>query len=1775
MTFKPQYGFWAKDTLTETGGAIYSNPDRFFITDGATVMIPDNYTGNTFSYNGGPWVSPPFWCIENKLDTWSDISSSIGHYTGITGSVSFLGNLSGQGVVTEVPSMLAGWGPGTAYPTGAIDGQYAACLGVGGIGTSNWPCPDGGAYYQQTYEFEVRTYGENASGHSLSGLGLSGMLRPSFFASNSNDLLGHDEFIIIEPLLDGVRVHNKSGAFLPVNLSGAARKMRIGIEWGGSAKGDSATDVIVSLSDGTSLYVKDCAKSGALATDHTAIWGCPPMFTGASTPTFSSDFGASTFFDLSHSYDEEGLTGIAGFTGKAMWDNVKLNLTGLYINEPELDTPSYASITSETIRTPEWTPNKSMQRYVGAWITSLPGSGNSSTNVDIEYKYPSDIYGGTGWQTHSEVSPVIISGLSSLTSPSGLAGSYYIDMSSIPVYPAPFENSVRFLITATPNGNQPPSIDEIFTIGQPTESYASFHPNWKMSSLPQGIQVSVNEEVFLTTPPNKHIYDDVYIENESNLSGLAIGSPLSGVDQEGNVSGEIKSILFPNGLGVIKSDNGFYKNPVWRNFQEIESFTGLWYSPAYTKISTGVYQGDLLDSYTYHPTGWSDEPYGGTTGIASVNLDVVEFETVNGDTLLAQYVDVYSFTGSSSDVIGIQTASIGINTGASSAIGVIEGVIEIPYGRGVWATIHEGATEHKYFLDGSHYRTPGSFSIAAHLDSDRSSVAPDVHASFGFPARSSVPAGLDSDKWGEWTTSISRFGHDQFVLYGLTGRLVDHSYFSYSGITGYHGRTTALDDTLDVLTGSSFSTFTGFNYGGVESDCFIFEGHVKPYGLTGAVGSSGLIASCNVTGYNPSSGLVGQAEIWLHSDGHIAGQATFAVCNASYGRSGFPLPTGIGANYALGSNTYSFEIDGSKGPKIAWGQWNHIGFAMEQLVMGDTYSGFNQPLLIGDGDKITHGARSSKCYLTLNNEVAGVMEIGPNTRASRLTSTVGVVHGVLPTGANSIASQTWPTINTWAPALNNGTLAERELIVGRDIVGEWDHFRFGVRDRLDLYSDVIIEGGKSHSPTFTPDDGLKVITPISGDYGHMEYAHIFRLDYGTHAPFWDEGYAPCHLRMYDYDNLSGGGIEGYNMKSKDFISQIDGPKGRPAVRLGPGAGLRFNASRWDENMFNGTGSYHHRETTLSISTLYTGALQQLGDTFEKTNANSCFVWGAYVKPFAFPTGEMIADIFAMDLYDTDNLYGHGQAFLGFNSIGELVFGTRVNSNQTHNNSFGPFTGGLIETGSWTHIGLESRLHYSATQAVGDPGMDLYVDGQLELSVDLSTTATSSSAYSGVPFGMPTGVNSPHAIIRIGGSAPVTGVTPRSFRWDYTDIGISEAFMGYKTVTGDRHIDFARLATASGSTMTGHAEKVFSDYTDQVSTVYGAGSLYTGVFIYPATSFDEAGIKMLWVTAAGGNSWEGLLKGGMALFGDGTFVNGQSYYATYDDSSSDEVLGGTDSPIQFVNKVPPHAINLALISSKGWNSDMVVSLFDMSDNSYANVTHQSHNDLSIGNFTGIDQDVDAQSTTQWTGLVSDDIYGTDIRVSSYAIDGPTAHIGYFAHLIGGEERGVYINTSTAHINATGDTGNYLNNLDRIRQSIQIRKENGNSIPFEDFPYDIIATPYSPLSDMSGLAGNDIIGFGTGYNSSEANADNVFTVILIAEHQTIDKTVFIHYPSKEYEDGTINLQASDIYNPIPLMKEQVDVVGLSGEVSPKTGGFSVTNNGPGKGNMIYIWGGNLDV
>lgn len=1821
MSFYPQNSFWSSDDLTISGGATIDNAD-YKIVDGVMKYIPNNFSGQVTTWDSGPWIGPQLWCIENGLDTYAGTTEDINIYTGTTGLVYFSDYGEGQALITEIPSLTTGaWYPGlSAYPTGFGVFQPGACALIGKVGFADYPCENGGspgAEYKHTYDFDIRVFeGENPQVQNTDGLGLTGLLYPSVVIGSFNFGLSSDEVVIVEPRPDGIRVHNKSGAFLPADMTSKARRVRIAADLGSLEKGSNKSDLYIGLDDGTSMYVPDCGRimTGAFSQDVTVSFGAPPLYGGgpgsigsashANAP-FSTEGPNTTFFtDLTPILDPLGISGIAGFSGRTMWDNLKVNMFEAVLKHPANELPAYATEATGTIYTDEWKVNPESNGYLGAWVSWKGGVGDSRTTVEAQYyKYQSN---GNGIWTSVPETLTTISGFGDGSSSTvGLEGKRFIDLTRVPFYSVPNVNQIRFKCQGIPNGFPVPEIDDFFIVASNPAKEAEFHPNWKLSTIPQTIRVNAKEDKFFNEPYPAHHYDEIYFHNELGLKNLPVSTQLEGVNQTGGPTGFIRTnadIFDFTAKGFQSSDASYYDAPAWKNFAMQGAYTGTWDSSSFSAVSTGIFDGDILDHLSYYPTNADYEE--GTSGIAQVILDVEEYTSLNGDLAYAQHVTVYDYTGAADEnnIYGVVYNQIEIPATPQKVMAVVEGTIQIPNGPGVYCRMMDQDSQVDYFLDGKNYREPGRFAFARYVDSDRTSVSTGNYIAFGVKPRPGLAESItEADKWSGWVDAINTHAADKFILFGTNGYIADHSWAEYGGISGHNYRHTPLDNSILFHTGLNWEALEDLNNGmqPPATDSFLMEGWFKPYGITGTNATSGLLFSCGNPNYNGVTNL-GVCSVYLHTDGRLSAISDFAGSHSSWGISGgrYYYMGKVGSNtYLSTGETDPVILDESTSPKVKWGEWNHIGFVMDQKIMGDTFSGMNQPFLHGEEEAMLHGARAQNIYLTLNGKVCALQSFAASPYTKRLASSPDS-SSIFPYGTDDNASQAWPSILCMGLCSDGVTsedtylsnIVDRQLTLGKEVMCEMDHVRFGIRDRADLRSDVIIKGAKEHLPTFVPYDAPKVAKPETGSFRHMETVHIYRMDYDGSYPYWDEGYSPVPMFFENHD-LVDGEIENYGLDSSSFVTTVEGPKGRNAVRLGPGANLKLEHSVFDTVLSIGTGSWTMVTDTYALSAADDAAIRLLGERFEDRHSNSRYAAGGYFKLHRYPesASPVVMDIITTDFRQINGAYGQSQIYLGVDHTGAAVFGTRKSFDTTNSSCIGPFTGNTkLELETWYHIGFDANLAETPSDPEnegGYPFFKVYIDGELDSDKELNLVnpddlPTPAGPNSGVAFAFPT-PSTNNGTTRIGGSVPV-GQADRPFRYDYGDISVADFFYSMPFTRVNGSVDWANFAAPSGEEITGHGEKAFVDITTEIAEIYGTGdngnaSPYTGQFVYPATNFTGGGQKLLFVTAAGGNDWEGILKAGMALFGDGNFMDAQSYYAIYEGGNSDDVLGSTDSPIQIGQTVPPLGINLALISNREWSSDTAVTTFDLSDENFNNITNKFLGSTTIGQFGSLDNTL-AGDSNPWNALVSSEIDSQDIRVSSLAIESPKAgseHIGYFCHLIGGEDKGMYLPNAFSHVDATGSTGNYLSNLQRVRDAISIKNVNGDNIPFEKFPFTVIASPYGPDKDISAITGENALGFGTGYNTDLSNDNGTFTVVLVAEEQTIGETVFIHYPSIAYSDGKINLQDSEVYNPAPTMRRQIDVYTASGVLDPGTGYYTIGTNGLAKNNTVYIWWGDLNV
>lgn len=1830
MTFHPQYSFWGIETFKDPEGATFEvAPDGTQLVGyfgGVAMEMPNHTTGNYVTYDGGPWKKVANWCIETTMDSYTGLADHLHQQVG-TGGLLYQGTgMGGQGWITESPDLNTGaaWQTGTyAWQTG----QHSA-IAIAGLSAS-YPCA-GGSLGHMTTEFDVQVYsGENYFPTDKTGEGYTGVIGPSFIPNWVNVIpSAPGRFGIVEMRPDGIKVHGRSGAFLPADMTGKMRRVRVGVNFGDAffqAKAPTS-NITVALEDGSSIFVHEPTRDTAfLQVAFQAAFGMLSMTGGGDVAkpaneqarwtghnTLAND-GCFSFVDY---HDPLGMTGWAGFSGKAMWDNIKITTLENALNPPTGEQVIDYHAQPQSLTTAPWHIHPNAQGYLGAWVDYLPGSGASTMSVTVQHLAPSGSYSLSDWVDSPDTETLIITGQGSAPNHESTA---YIDLTNVPLFGAPHDNQIRYQIEFTPvNDAPPPACETIVTVGEHPVKQAEFHPNWKMSALPQDIFVSVDEEVFLNTPSQPDHQDQWFFHNEGGAAELLVGAHITGskVGVSGGVYPGIVGLSSveptpPTGK-LARVDDGVFGLPAWANHSPVGSgFTGQWHTQGTYHMSTGIYQGTLLDTYTHFPLDNIDSYTGLSTSLMTVSTEVLDYVGLEGETVPVQKVNVQGWSTDDANhanlAVGIAQDSIGIPTGAIQPIvGIYEGVIQITKGPGVQVTIADDHARHTYYLDGHNYRDPQTFRVATMLTGDRSAERTGNWIAFGCTPRNAEPTGLDTGLWKDWIDTVEEHAEDEFLIYNLTGWTADHTMVIMSGIDGdTNGQPIGLDRDFIFNSGGTFEDNAGLlPYQPVDRESFLVEGWVRPYGITGntqaGTTNSGMLWEFANRQEEPGNGgysLEG-LQVWLHNDGNVKCLFNTAMGPASLGTTGYNTGfSGCGINSVgkaeMGAGD-PFTLD-SQGKTLTWGQWNHIGLCMDIRAMGDTFSGANQPLLFDEEDELTHGARISRAYLLVNGEPVDHQELSVDTYAGRHRIDGGHVAPGLPSTGSPAAA--WPPIPRWKTALyatdgssTVNTVHDRRVTLGSGVIGDFDHVRFATRGKVDTYADVALLGAKAGPPTFQPWNAPKCPVPESGKFFHMEFAHIFRLDYGSDYFGWDEGYSPNHLHIR-HESLSDEQIENYGVNSDLFISRVEGPKGRDGVRVGPGATLKMEWSSWDERIFNGTGSIFLATAARPYTDDMLDSATGQGDKYKRTSANSHVRVGGWVKPHRWPDGsdDLVMDLFTLDERHSDANYGGGQLYVGVNNTGALVYGTRRAWNPEGQRAVGPFTGGPIPSGEWTHIGLDANLHETPEHDEGvKPYIRLYISGELNTGSNLgmSLVGASNDPYTGAGFGYAgwlDGALGHESVWRFGGLPPVN-VTDRDWLYQYCDCSFSEIVVGYSIDEGDpSQWDWAKFAT-TGDNFTGKADVAYQDLTNEIGRVIGTGntsqSLATGVFTYPETPFADAGLKAIWVTA-GANDFEKLFFGGMVLFGDGNFMNAQSYYAIYENDNAAQVLGTTDSPIQIASNVPDNGINLALIANREWSVDASLSAFDLSDENPANTTNKHLGDLHVefGSDGKITDEL-ISDPNDWWGLGTLELDSDDIDLTSFSLEHPdmsNERAGFFCHLLGGVDRGVYIPNAVNHLDATGATGDYLANVQKIRDSIQPRDVDGLKIAYEDFPFSVICSPYAPDVDLTvaGLTGGaERMGFGTGFVTGEANDNGTFTVMVVANHQSIGQSVFLHYPSIDYEDGTVNLQDSEVYNPVPLMRRQVNVADISGHLQPKTGYYTQAKGASQSQYSTYVWFGELE-
>lgn len=1886
MSFNPQYYTWSQETFNASGAAVYSDSSSYRIENGVAKLI----SAQVPYWSDGPWDTISGWSDTNGMNSLSGVQSDFEVFesTGLSGLVS--GEFGNGTLMYGAASYTDVRGTVKDLANRYVSGEFAAAVytltGDHAVVNSSTAKENFKLTLQLKYRSDLPQINEAAPFYITSGQqnsdgstswttdvdkfndtrGLTGFLSQGVLIHRGSDFA----FIELGPVGTRMIGPGVSGYANPnMTAQGGLKEIRISVDY---------PQITVMHENGQTLYAASGFahkyNAGGAPADlqaHISL-GAFPYYTGAAS-VYNGTNGDT--FDI-HAADPYGATGLAGFAGITYWDEFKVLYDQSITRSPSGYTAQYPQEQNFYIWTDPWYTSSDAQGYIGAYIKYNNQTGGTVT-VTPEIKY-----GENAWENYGAVSTAVIDGYSN--------NSVGLDLASVPIQSGTSSPALRFRLDAYSYGGAVPEIDDITVFSEGPGALVDIIPNWKETAVPRDISWFVNYKSYQGLVPPMHYQDSIYLHNKSGQSTLAVGESLP-TPALSNTSAATGQVYANEVFGLNSSDgfslgnDGIYGH-TWKNYTAQESVTGKFLdgSSQYVSSPSGVFQGALLDGLNIY--GSSDE-WTGYSGETTVLLSNPAFtQTQNFAPGLSQRVVVKNYNSNDQTAlnrlgysshsygplsgldIGFITTGLNVISDYSSdkRVAMFSGHMLVQKGPGVVVTIHEGASRYPYYLPGSNYRETAPFAIAAPLTQNHPGT--DLAISFGALPRAATPL-LSKDQrdifgtyWGE---KIGKHSATDFTVLGLTGNVTDLSYAGY--YDEIEPRVPIEVDRTAINTGI---------YTGLDRSSVLFEGWFKPAGLVTT--ETGYVEGSLFEAYTPENPSV-KTRMIVNSSGELRAEIPLSVDLQAYGQTGASRYVDVGysqdGHRIVGTGQFSVDLAPmmltSNNKSITWGAWNHIGFTLDTRAMGDMVQNSNQPLYPNYSGHILHGSRSSKLYLELNGEIVDSVDVGlsPYTGVAGVTgfqpNELGPSNPSVETYVNS-----WPRIPRMYRSDSSSNASANQgyhINIGKDVATDFDHVRFGIRDSICTKSTLGTLGSKNTPPQFSFGNSPKVPNPIhveSGGVSHFESAHIYRFDHLSDYVGWDEGFAPQHMlfkntKWYNTgDSLANFGIEPAEM----FFEYDKGPKGRPAIRLGPSMIGVVPFGSFDERIYNGQETLSLMDNTLdpyvnggagNISTLYSGDAKNagssagyslntnvtpwaagLGQEHARSSSNSIVRMGSFVKFNNLPTDGMIGDIFNFneleylsDYYDRPGeqsaFKGHDEhhdiscMYLGVsgmsnknvsasNRSGTLVCGTRSNHkdniSQSSDAAVGPFLGSApIHTDVWYHVGFEAKTRS------GDGYLQILLDGTTD-SVDTCTftPAGAASINSGVGIGYRgfLGLNAMSAAAsvindyaqrvkshyRIGGHVPNTRRETSSISqhvYRYMDASYSEFVIGYGltspyTTVDESSWDWAALSNTGDFIHSGLGDQAFADAGTSIGPIYASGTPLSGVLHYPEVTYDSAGSQVLWGAVNVGNDIEGPAFKGFSVFDDSVFTNSASYYATFSDDNVEDIIGSDDSPIQIGTRVPSHGINLGVVNAKEWTTESVLTNFDMSDKNYSNITNLLFGSFDVKQFT--------ESTGQGDVFASTTIPQvdtTDLRVSSLNIWSPSEAqdvTAFYMHLIGGNEKEVYVQGADPHMSTIQDgpptdinTGRYkafYNNKDKVYESITCRDADGNDIPYGEFPYSLVNVPYR--SAATNATGDLVFGYQTGCPTGEFLPDGHFTTILLASKQSIGRSVFIHYASANNKTDELNLNDSEVYNPIPIMRQDDfgEIRGLAGPGMRPKCSFSLVPDATTT-NMYntVIWGANL--
>jgi len=461
------------------------------------------------------------------------------------------------------------------------------------------------------------------------------------------------------------------------------------------------------------------------------------------------------------------------------------------------------------------------------------------------------------------------------------------------------------------------------------------------------------------------------------------------------------------------------------------------------------------------------------------------------------------------------------------------------------------------------------------------------------------------------------------------------------------------------------------------------------------------------------------------------------------------------------------------------------------------------------------------------------------------------------------------------------------------------------------------------------------------------------------------------------------------------------------------------------------------------------------------------------------------------------------------------------------------TGHKAQTGVWTSFNFK---YLQNTDYVGDFSSNVTSQGYFYSGSTLTSNASSITNGLGYMYYRGRSGTSPSSF-RFGGEADVN-----LFNWV-----IKVPSTGEVAIT---------IPYESGVDKEGHYQWLLQDNGVIFTGDHSFDTYYQASVTMPARS---AGNRYYSVAAHNTYNNTPRLAGDMLIFDNRPYRDIDNYYALYDTSIINQVYGSTDSVIRLGNQVPESAINIARVSSPGLTVPSSISTLDLSDKNINNLITYKDGAYSVGKPYVV-------SNSQLTGYnninygiysgrvdleIKGQIVSPDVDISTVSLvnkDLSTAYNAYYYYLVGRGNKAVKVEGSYPHYTgqisdtSTGNLpDNYIANLEKISNSIQLKNRKGEVLPFDQYPYTVYYSAYSPDLLRAAVASGQNIYLNNigGYLSGYILPDNMFSVILLTHYNKIDNdSVFIHYNSFDLSSSSDMGQQKEIVNPQPIFRRRLE-------------------------------------